>query len=126
MNVEARIAALMNARKVKEDVTRAYKDAMKVVTAELEAHEAALMEHLNANNLTQLASKDATVFVRTRDSATVGDWDTLLTFIIEGGRYDFLEKRVSSSVVKEFLADNNELPPGVKFSSVRTLSVRSK
>lgn len=54
-------------------------------------------------------------------SAKIVDADAFFDFVFEQGDSDFLQKRVSTEAVQQYLNEHNALPPGVEFTTVNTL-----
>ena len=65
-----------------------------------------------------------TAFWQTVDYAQVADWSATLPFIVEHSAWDMLEKRVSKTAVRAYIADTKEVPPGVNYGTKREINVR--
>ena len=63
-------------------------------------------------------------FFTTQDSVRVGDWDTILAYIIENKAYELLNHAVSKTVVKEMIEANSVTPPGVTYEARKVLAWR--
>jgi len=57
-------------------------------------------------------------------NVSVADWDEVLDYVKNNDAYEILTHGVNKSAVREFLEKNDELPPGVNYTSVRKLYVR--
>lgn len=65
-----------------------------------------------------------TAYKSTTTKANVADWDSLLGYIRTNGLWQLLERRVAKSAVDEFVQVNNDLPPGVNYSTSVAVNVR--
>lgn len=94
------------------------------IDALLDKVEARILEHLSAMGVESIRTKAGTAFKATRNSATVADWDSLLSFVLQTENFQFLEHRVSKKAVEEFKAANEDLPPGVNWREEVTVQIR--
>lgn len=62
-----------------------------------------------------------TVTIVRSSSVKVVDAEAFFDFVFETGDSDFLTKRASSEAVEQYVAINNQLPPGVEMESSMTL-----
>lgn len=65
-----------------------------------------------------------TAYISTTTKANVADWDSLLGFVRSNGLWQLLERRVAKSAVDEYVAANQDLPPGVNYSAATSVNVR--
>ena len=69
-------------------------------------------------------TKSGTAYKQVRTSATVADWDVLLSYVQKHELWQMLERRVNKTAVEEFQAANGEIPPGVNTRSEIVINVR--
>lgn len=69
-------------------------------------------------------TKFGTAFKTTKKFASVADWDSLLDYIKKEDAWELLTRAVSKTVVEQFVAANDELPPGVNWRTEVTLGIR--
>jgi len=69
-------------------------------------------------------TKFGTAFKTTKKFASVADWDSLLDYIKKEDAWELLTHAVSKTVVEQFVAANDELPPGVNWRTEVTLGIR--
>ena len=86
--------------------------------------EGTLMAHFNENGIDRVGCESGTAYKSVRTSATVADWDVTLQFIKDNQAWEMLEHRVSKKAVEEFVAANEEVPPGVNISREAVINVR--
>lgn len=83
-----------------------------------------LMEFLDQNNLENAKTKHGTVHTTTRSSASVADAQAFMDYIIQSERFDLIDRRANATAVKDYVKTEGHLPPGVNFTSVKTVGVR--
>ena len=86
--------------------------------------EAYIGKELERTGATSLKTKFGTAYFQNRSSATVADWDSLLTWILEKDMLNMLERRVSKAAVDEYIAAHSDLPPGVNYRQERVVNIR--
>jgi hypothetical protein len=114
---------LRDAKKVRDD---AHKESMKKIVDAMGKLEGALLEFLNESGANSFASDSGTAFKTTHTSATVADKDAFMTFVRETAQWDALDVKANKTFVKEYMEENQEVPPGVKVSSISTVGVQRK
>lgn len=65
-----------------------------------------------------------TAYKSSRVSATVADRDMFFDFVRANEAWDMLESRAAKTAVVAWKEENNDLPPGIKWSEIATLNVR--
>lgn len=125
MNIEAVIAGYIALRNQKEDIGKRHTEELAPIRANMEKLELFLRSRLQDMGLTNLAAKGVgTAFLETKTEANVADWDATLAWIKETGAYEFLEKRVSKTVVKDYIESHGDVPPGINVTSEIVVRVR--
>ena len=65
-----------------------------------------------------------TAFRQVDTKVSCGDWLAFWPFMAEIGRYDFMEKRLSSKAIKDYIAEGNDPPPAVTLFNEYKVVVR--
>lgn len=65
-----------------------------------------------------------TAYKSTKKQASVADWDALLNYIRQEEAWELLTHAVSKTVVEQFVAANDDLPPGVSWREEVVLGFR--
>ena len=87
--------------------------------------EAFFLDFLNKSGSDNLAVRGVgTIFKQDVHSVSIQDWDATLAWIQENNAWEFLERRIAKSAVKEFAEANNQLPPGVHMSTAVEVRIR--
>jgi len=123
--IEEVIGLYRQLRARKEQIEESIKPKLAGIREDMLALEGWLLEQAESEGVKSFRTNAGTAFVTTQDSATVADWDKVLSYIVENEGYDLLEKRVSKTVVRDFIEENGAPPPGVNFNSRRTINVRA-
>lgn len=114
---------------LREAVDRINAEA-KTKKAELETAmsgiESYLMKLAIDTGQTNFGSADGTAFVTTETHCGVENFDYVLGFVKETGLWGMLTKGVSKTVVKEYLDEHGQLPPGIKWSAHKVIQIRKK
>jgi len=79
---------------------------------------------LTKANVLSMRTAGGTISATERASATVEDMDAFRTFVVNMGEWDLADLRANAPKVKAWSAENKQLPPGVKYAAIRTISVR--
>lgn len=81
-------------------------------------------EHLTKNNVTSMRTSAGTITATERKSATLEDPLAFRTFVQQMGEWELADIRANAEAVKTYAEENKQLPPGVKYSAIYTISVR--
>lgn len=106
--------------------TREARLALQKQVDELTSRESAIKEHL-INNLPKsdasgVAGKLARVTIVTKVIAQVKDWDKLYAYIKKNNAFEFLQRRLTDTAIKERW-DNGKEVPGVEPFNAVTVSI---
>ncbi len=88
-----------------------------------------LLDRLKINNSksfrVELGEMVVTVMKKTRTSASPKDWEQVIGYIVANQAWELLQKRVSSTAVKERM-DAGAIIPGVELFSEEVIEVRKQ
>ncbi len=108
----------------KEKAERDLKKSLERVTEGMAKLEGMMLDHLNQSGGTSLTCKGiGTVYIKTRESASVKDREAFLSFIMENDLWGLLDARANKPNVKKMF-DEGTVVPGVNLSSMKTVGVR--
>lgn len=97
------------------------------IDAQMKNAEGFLLNHLNESGLDRVGVGAGTVFVQVKTMPSLKDKGALIDFIKQTGNVELLQARVSSTAVKEYMENNNQmLPPGVEITTAREVTIRRK
>lgn len=86
--------------------------------------EGILLGRFNETGAESVRTAYGTAYKSTKKQASVADWDALLNYIRTEEAWELLTRAVSKTVVEQFVAANDDLPPGVNWRSEVTIGVR--
>lgn len=81
--------------------------------------------HLKETNLQSIRTDHGTATISTRVTKSVDDWAELKKFVVENDCMDIMYKSVSNPAVKEWEQEHGRDIPGLKTTTMQTLSVRA-
>lgn len=119
------VKSYVTLRDKKRDLEAQHKAKLTPLDDALDKLNAALNIKMNALGGTSLRTEFGTVIVSVKQEAQIGDWAAFHSFVAESGRFDMLQRRVSSGVVVDYTKEIGEAPPGVTIQSARSVSVRA-
>lgn len=79
------------------------------------------MEQAGADNI---KTAHGTCYCTTRYTASLADPEAFMAFVKSTNSFDMLDRKANVTAVKDYVAENNVLPPGVNLSSIKTIGVR--
>lgn len=125
MTPEQMVQSYVRLRDHKQAADKEFKKSMERVNAGMDKLEALMLKHLQDTGGTSLACKGVgTVYLKAHESATVKDREAFLKFVVEQNLWDALDARANKPFVKEFMKEQGDDVPGVKFTAVQTVGVR--
>lgn len=115
MTVDEVIAGYLQLRAHKEATVAKHKLELAPITEQMNKCMAYVQQQLQKDGLQSFKSQSGIAFLQRDTSVTSADWDATLAWILEAkDRHVFLEKRVSKSVVQDYIESTGEAPPGVR------------
>ena len=119
MNIEAAILKLQRCRTVHAEFAKLEKDA----AAAKRAAEMEVVDAMAEAGVTSAKSSEVSVTATVHRVPAEIDWPKVYDFIHEKRQFDLLQKRLSTTVLKQ-LDDAGEPVPGVGMQDITKLSVR--
>jgi len=125
MTPEEMVRSYVRLRDHKEAADKEFKKSMERVRLGMDKLEAMLLKHLEDTGGTSLRCKDTgTVYIKTRETATVKDREVFLNFIQENEFWDALDARANKPFIKEYMTEQGKEVPGVKWSAIKQVGIR--
>src|SRR5690606_4698555 len=94
------------------------------IEVKMDRIEAWLLENMDKVGADQFKAASGVAYIQTKTRASCADWATFWNYLQENGRFDLMEKRLSSKAIGDMLEETGELPPGVNIHRERTVVVR--
>jgi hypothetical protein len=124
MNIDDVIKAYVALRDKLDATVKRQKEEVAPIREQMGKIENWLQNQLQTQGLQNFKGASGTAFLKEVSSATVEDWDATLAFIKEQGAWELLERRVSKTVVEDFVESTGEIPPGVNLKRETVVQVR--
>jgi len=124
VNTEELVGVYLNIRNERERVKREYEardDALKQDMAKVEA---ALLGVCNEINADSIKTTHGTVMRKLNERFFCQDWDNFYKFVLDNEAPQLLERRIHQSNFKEFLKEEEGLPPGINVMREFGITVR--
>jgi hypothetical protein len=113
-------------RNIKNELSKKHKAEMAPINEDMKKIEAGLLNIMNQQGLQNIGTEESTVYKLKRTSVKVNNWNDCLSFIQDNNAWHFLERRVSKTMVVEYLEEEGVLPPGLSSTTEITIGVRAK
>lgn len=111
-------------RDKKAEIKARHEQELAPIQAMLDKIEVHILQHMQEHGVESCRTPVGTAYMSTRTSATVADWDSLLSFVQTNGLWQMLERRVAKTAVDEYAAMHKDLPPGVNYTQSIVVNVR--
>lgn len=124
MTADDMVRAYIRLRDHKEAAERELKKSLERVVQGMEKLENLMLDYLNTSGAKNITTDAGTVYVKTRESASVKDREAFLRYIFTTKNLELLDARANKSVVRKIMDETGEVPPGVNVSTMKTVGVR--
>ena len=117
MTIDEVIGAYLKLRAAKEEITKRHKEELAPINERMEKCKLWVQQQLQAQGLQNMKAASGTAFLQTDTTVSSADWDATLAWIQANNAWAFLEKRVSKSVVQDYIESTGQVPPGLKVTT---------
>jgi hypothetical protein len=107
------IAGYVKLRDMRAEQRKAWEAEDKLLEEKQDKLEAWLLAKFQEIGSESFKGAAGTAYRQVVTKTSCGDWGNFHAFVGETGRWDFLEKRLSSKAIKEYIDEGNDAPPGV-------------
>lgn len=101
-----------------------YEESIKPILEIKSKLEGRMLAFLEESGQTSAKTQYGTCFTSTKDSASLGDPEAFMAYVMKNGAFELLDRRANATAVRDFVEEQGTLPPGVNFTSRISLSVR--
>jgi hypothetical protein len=102
-----------------------FEEQDKTLRDQLDALESELLEVCKKAGADSIRTKGGTIMRGVKTQYWTSDWENMHRFILENQAPELLERRISQSTMKEFLATNpDKMPPGLNADSRYSITIR--
>lgn len=124
VNVDKIVEQYLTVRDALEEAEARYKEQIRDLVGIKELLVAQLLDFLAQTKQESARTASGTVTQHVRYTATLNDPEAFMKHVIDTHQFDLLERRASSTAVREYIAKHNAKPPGCDLTSWRSVSVR--
>lgn len=117
MQINDVLGGYLKLREQKEALARQHKEQMAPINDGMNKMLAWVQQKMQEQGLTNFRGTDGSAFLQTDRSVTSEDWNATLQWIRDNDAWEFLERRISKTVVQDYIEAHNQIPPGIKVSS---------
>lgn len=111
------------------EIKKLYDDEHKEKTAKVKEGmnkiEAIMLQFFEDTGQTSAKTQYGTPYITTRESYSVADRESFMTWVKEHDAWEMLESRAAKSAVEAYKEETGDLPPGLNYSAERKVNVRS-
>lgn len=113
MNVEAIVGAYIKVRDEVAQIKASHKAQLEPYTQALDKLEAQMLQVLSDAGVESMKTPVGTAYRSERTSVTVADKSAFMDYIESNKAFDLLDVRANKTAVEGFMAENQDVPPGV-------------
>lgn len=124
MNVDDVIGAYIKLRTQKEELVDKHKSELAPINDNMNKCQMWIQQQLQVQGLQNFKGQSGIAFLQTDTSVKAEDWDTVLAWIKDNDAWAFLERRVSKTVVQEYISAHGDIPPGLSVKQEVTAHIR--
>lgn len=118
------ISVMLELRDQRAQLKKEYEEKDRVLRKKYERGENWLLQHMQETGHEKFTAGGATVYTSMNTRTSIPDWNAFCDYVRETGQVDLLQKRLSSTNLKELMKDNPTPPPGVAVEEVVSVNIR--
>jgi hypothetical protein len=122
--VKNHVETYVQLRDLKDRINKEAKEKVAQLTAAMDNLEAEMLEEMRRLGVESMRTEAGTAYKTIKRRTPVANWDAALDFIRQHGLWHFLERRVSSGAVTEYMTEHGEVPPGIAIHEEQTVNIR--
>lgn len=124
MKLDEMVTAYIQLRDKKAEVQKEADTKIAKINAVMDEIEGRLLVAFDEDGLDSVRTPLGTAYKSTKTMSSIGDWDTFVEHIIATGNTQLLERRCGQKACAEYLAVNDEPPPGINVRQEVVINVR--
>ncbi len=123
MSIDTLIAKYIQLRDKKAELKAAYDAKANAIQDAIDKLDNHFLKELSASGADRIGTPSGVVFKSTRNTANVADKELFREFLLKTGEWALADLRVAKTAVAEFIAENDDLPPGINWRSETVVRV---
>lgn len=124
LNAAQTIAVYLQIRDRKAAMEAKHKDELRPFNDALDKLEAHAVELLKGAGVESMKTEAGTVYSSEKFSVSVADRELFMDHIKSHGAYELLDVRPNKTAVREYMAEHQDVPPGVSTRTVVSANFR--
>lgn len=106
--------AYVKLREAKQAIERAAEDEAGKLQAKMDIIEAEMLRFMNESNMDSIRTTAGTFYKQLEIKPSGSDWDAFYKWIVKNDGFEFLERRIKKTAIKEYMEmHDGKIPPGV-------------
>lgn len=126
VSIDELIGAYLDLRQMRSDLKRKYEADDELYKAQMETIERELHKRMLESGVKSFGGTRGTSYLELKTKARADDWALAHEFMAKNGRLDMLQRRLSDSVIKQFIEETGTPPPGISVFQEYEVVVRAK
>lgn len=123
-NPDQLIAAYINLRQQKAELEAKHKEELAPITEALDTIETEVHQRLNEMGVSSIKTAYGTAYTKTVRSVKVFDKAMFMDYVRSSGLFDLLDVRANKTSVEDYIAQREELPPGIQSTAEESVGFR--
>lgn len=124
MKAEELIQRYVELRDKKAEFKQEYDSKTLEINTELEQLENKLLKLFQDVGVDNVKTRFGTAYTSVKSSASVEDKEAFFNFVKGEEEWGFIDIRAAKLAIEQYKDTHQKLPPGVKWSEIRTVNVR--
>lgn len=118
------LSRLKTLRQLKEQKDKKNEE-LKAINSEIEQMERSIITEMETDGLDTISIRGiGTAYITAKQMPTVSDMESFVSWCYENNRTDMIQKRVSSKVCLDYMAETNEMPEGINIYTENKIGFR--
>jgi|ERR1035437_1452239 hypothetical protein len=118
------IGAYRTLRAQKDETVKRHKEELAPINAQLQSCLSWVHKTMQDQGMKNTRGESGSAFLQTDIDVTTKDWPVILAYIQENNLWEFLEQRVSKTVITEYIESTKVVPPGIKVAANISCHIR--
>ena len=123
MTTDVLIEKYIQLRDKKTQMKSEFEAKLAPIEEAMQKIEAHIMKTLNELGSDRIGGATGVAFKSTQNSATVADKELFRQFVLANDRWELADIRAAKTAIKEYIDENDDLPPGINWHSETVIRV---
>ncbi len=117
MTIDELIQAYRALKDKKSEIENRHKTELQPLKLVMDKLEGSIHEVLKKNKIDNAKTQYGTAYLSTKWSSALTDPDAFMSFVVDSGEWNLLDRKSNVKAVRAYVKDHKELPPGAKLDS---------